>query len=70
MINKDLINTLRALIEENKRITVAEIERYFRDVACNPLLHKIVVQIFGIPLGMRKNYAKLVLKLLDDKHQW
>ncbi len=63
MINKDSINTVQALIEENGRITVADIERYFKNVACNLPSHKVC-------LGTRKICARWIPKLLDDKYKW
>ncbi len=54
MINEDFINTVQVLIEENGRITVAEIDRYFQNVASDPASHETVVEIIRIRLGMGK----------------
>ncbi len=39
IITEDAINTVQALIDRDRQITVAEIERYFNDVVCDPILH-------------------------------
>ncbi len=70
MATKDLIDTVRVLIEENRHITIAEAERYFQDLACNLLSHRIVINIIRVRLDMRKIYARWVPKLLDDEDKW
>ncbi len=69
VMNKDSINTVQALIEKNGCMTVADIVWYFRDVAYNPLSHRIVVEIIWVHLGMRKICVRWVPKLLDDGHK-
>ncbi len=39
VITEDAINTVQALIDGDRWITVAEIERYFNDVVCDPISH-------------------------------
>ena len=40
-----ITNIFQALIEQDERSIVAEIERYFRDVVCNPISHGKVLEI-------------------------
>ncbi len=55
VINKDNDQCSASfLIEENECITFAEINRYFQDVACNPLSHKTIIEVIQIFIGMKK----------------
>jgi len=68
-INADTINTVRFLIESDRRCTEAEIERYFDEVACNHLSHGTIVKIIHEELEMSKVCARWVPKLLTDEHK-
>ncbi len=65
VINKDSINTERALIEKNGHIAVAEIERYFQDMARDLLLQGTVTEIIPVRLSL----CKMGPDMLDDKHK-
>ena len=68
VINEEMVNTVLFLIQQDRRITVAEIERYSREEASDPLLHGTVVNIIHEHLGMHKVCAHWVPKLLTDDH--
>ncbi len=59
-----MINTVRASIEENVCITVAEVERYYL------LSHGTVIKIIRVCLSMTKSCARWIPKSLDDEHKW
>ncbi len=68
-IMEDAINMVQALIDGDRRITVAEIERYFNDVVCDPISHGTVVEIIQNRPDYRKICARWVPKLLTEEHK-
>ncbi len=58
VITEDAINTVQALIDSDRWITVAEIERYFNNVVCDPISHGMVVEIIQNLLDYRKICTK------------
>ncbi len=68
VITEDAINTVQALIDDDRRITVAEVERYFNDVVCDPISHRTVVKIIWNRLDNRKICTRWVPKLLTEEH--
>ncbi len=65
-IAEDAINKVQALIHGDRRITVAEIERYFNDIVCDPISHGTVVKIIRNWLNYRKICTRWVPKLLTE----
>ncbi len=69
VITEDAINTVQSLIDGNWRITVAEIERYFNDVVCDPISHgtddvvKVAVHEYFAKLD-RNFFTDGILKLI------
>ena len=70
VITEDSINTVQFLTAEDRRITVAEIEHYFTEVACNPLSHGTITEIIRERLALRKICTRWVPKLLTDEQKW
>ncbi len=68
VITEDAINMVQALIDGDRWITVAEIERYFNDVVCDPISHGTFVEIIRNRLDYRKICARWVPKLLTEEH--
>ncbi len=68
VIKEDAINMVQVLIDGDRQITVAEIERYFNDVVCDPILHGMVFEIIQNRLDYRKICARWVPKLLTEEH--
>ncbi len=67
-ITADTINTVRALIEEDRRITTRQIEKFFIEVACDPISHGTICKIIQDELEMSKVCARWVPKLLTSEH--
>ncbi len=67
VIMEDAINTVQVLIDSIRRITVADIEWYFNDVVCDPILHGMVVKIIRNQLDYRKICARWVPKQLTEE---
>ncbi len=68
VITEDAINTVQAFIDGDQRITVAEIEWYFNNVVCDPISHRMVVEIIRNRLDYPKICARWVPKLLTEEH--
>ncbi len=52
VITKDTINTFCPVVEQDRRVTVTKIERYFREVSCDALSHGTVLTIIHDHLGV------------------
>ncbi len=69
IIMEDAINTVQALIDSDRRITVAEIEQYFNNVVCDPISHgtddaiKAAVHEYFVKVN-RNFFADRILKLI------
>ncbi len=63
-----LITTIHATVEQDQQVTVAEIEHYFREFACDALSHGTVLAILHDHLSVRKLCSRWIPKLLDDEH--
>ncbi len=68
VITEDAINMVQDLIDGNRRISVAEIKRYFNDVVFDPISHRTVVEIIRNRLDYRKICARWLPKLLTEEH--
>ncbi len=58
VITEDAINKVQALIDGDRRITVAEIKRDFNDVVCDSISHGTVIEIIRNQLDYRKICAR------------